>query len=177
MTNNIKWSKAAGSYKYIDLTSVNRTTHEIGETTLVDKHNAPSRAQKIIKKDDVIFATTRPTLQRFTIINDEYNNQICSTGFCVLRANKSIVLPRWIYYHIAKSDFYDYMETVQKGSAYPAVSDGDVKNYIIPVPSLSEQERIVSTLDQFDALANDARRKQYEYYRDRLLTFREKNVQ
>ena len=53
----------------------------------------------------------------------------------------------------------------------------------IPVPPLDEQERIVSILDKFDALVNDlstglpaeitARRKQYEHYRDRLLTFRE----
>ena len=54
---------------------------------------------------------------------------------------------------------------------------------MIPVPSLDEQKRIVAILDKFDALVNDlsaglpaelnARRKQYEYYRDRLLTFKE----
>ncbi|NLL90394.1 MAG: restriction endonuclease subunit S, partial [Dehalococcoidales bacterium] len=54
----------------------------------------------------------------------------------------------------------------------------------IPVPPLAEQERIVAILDRFDSLVNDittglpaeiaARRKQYEYYRDKLLTFREK---
>ena len=53
----------------------------------------------------------------------------------------------------------------------------------IPVPPLEEQERIVAILDKFDALVNDlsiglpaelnARRQQYEYYRDRLLTFEE----
>ncbi len=55
---------------------------------------------------------------------------------------------------------------------------------LIPIPSLEEQERIVAILDKFDALVNDisqglpaeieARRKQYEYYRDKLLTFKEK---
>lgn len=53
----------------------------------------------------------------------------------------------------------------------------------VPVPSLQEQKRIVDILDNFDALVNDlsiglpaelaARRKQYEYYRDKLLTFEE----
>lgn len=53
----------------------------------------------------------------------------------------------------------------------------------IPVPPLEEQERIVAILDRFDALCNDltsglpaeieARKKQYEYYRDKLLTFKE----
>lgn len=56
----------------------------------------------------------------------------------------------------------------------------------IPVPPLSEQARIVSILDRFDALCNDltsglpaeieARKRQYEYYRDKLLTFQEKEV-
>lgn len=56
-------------------------------------------------------------------------------------------------------------------------------NYPIPVPPLAEQARIVAILDRFDALCNDlisglpaeiaARKKQYEYYRDKLLTFRE----
>lgn len=55
------------------------------------------------------------------------------------------------------------------------------RKFVFPVPSLTDQERIVSILDTFDALVNDissglpaeleARRKQYEYYRDRLLTF------
>jgi type I restriction enzyme S subunit len=186
MTKNIRWGNASDEYKYIDLTSVNRDTHTITETTLINKDNAPSRAQKLINKDDIIFATTRPTLQRFALIDDEYNGQICSTGFCVLRANKREILPKWIYYHIAKTDYYDYMESVQKGSAYPAVSDSEVKNYKIPVPSLDEQARIVAILDRFDSLTNDitsglpaeieARRKQYEYYRDKLLTFKEKSA-
>jgi type I restriction enzyme S subunit len=59
-----------------------------------------------------------------------------------------------------------------------------IRNYRIPIPPLSEQKKIVSILDKFDALVNDisiglpaeieARRKQYEYYRNKLLTF--KNV-
>jgi type I restriction enzyme S subunit len=60
------------------------------------------------------------------------------------------------------------------------------EKYPIPIPPLAEQERIVEILDKFDALVNDlssglpaeiaARRKQYEHYRDRLLTFRERGV-
>ena len=59
-----------------------------------------------------------------------------------------------------------------------------VMKYNIPLPSLAEQQRIVDILDRFDRLCNDiseglpaeieARKKQYEYYRDKLLTFKEK---
>ena len=59
----------------------------------------------------------------------------------------------------------------------------DLQDVKIPVPSLAEQERIVSILDRFDKLCNDiseglpaeiaARQKQYEYYRDKLLSFKE----
>ena len=60
---------------------------------------------------------------------------------------------------------------------------GEMKKLRIPVPSLEEQEKIVGILDRFDALCGDissglpaeiaARQKQYEYYRDKLLTFKE----
>lgn len=59
-------------------------------------------------------------------------------------------------------------------------------DFPIPIPTISEQQRIVSTLDKFDTLVNDlsqglpaeieARRQQYEYYRDRLLTFKRKEA-
>ena len=61
-----------------------------------------------------------------------------------------------------------------------------LRKFKIPLPSLEEQERIVAILDRFDTLCNDisaglpaeieARQKQYEYYRDKLLTFKEASV-
>jgi type I restriction enzyme S subunit len=185
-TSNIKWRETTATYQYIDLTSVNRDNHSIVDTIEVAADNAPSRAQKLIRKDDVIFATTRPTLQRFTLIGDDYDGQIASTGYCVLRAKTADVLPKWIYYNIAKTDFNNYVEQNQEGSAYPAITDARVKNFEIPLPPLAEQARIVEILDRFDTLCTDltsglpaeiaARQKQYEYYRDRLLTFKEKTA-
>ena len=66
----------------------------------------------------------------------------------------------------------------------PAVNFGMVSKIKIPIPSIEEQERIVAILERFDSLYNDiseglpaeieGRKKQYEYYRDKLLTFKEK---
>ena len=116
------------------------------------------------------------------MIDDAYDEQIASTGYCVLRANKKDVLPKWIYFNIASSRFNEYVEKKQEGSAYPAIPDSKVKDFKIPIPSLPEQNRIVSILDKFDTLVNDisvglpaelkARSSQYEYYRNKLLTFK-----
>ena len=183
-TNNIKWNDNSKlEYYYIDLCSVSRENNKVYDTQLINATNAPSRAQQIVITNDVIFGATRPMLKRFCLIPNEYNEQICSTGFCVLRANTEIVLPKWIFYHVSTLNFYDYIEKNQKGASYPAITDRDVKAYNIPIPHLDEQERIVAILDRFDALCNDissglpaeieARKKQYEYYRDKLLTFKE----
>ena len=68
-----------------------------------------------------------------------------------------------------------------KGAKMPRGNKEQVMKYQLAIPSLADQERIVSILDRFDALCNDlsrglpaeieARRKQYEYYRDKLLSF------
>ncbi len=180
-TYNIKWANDYENYRYIDLTSVSRENNNIIETTEINALNAPSRARKLIEKDDVIFATTRPTQQRLCLINNTYSGQIASTGYCVLRAKVDKVLPKWIFYYISSTKFKNYVEEHQSGSAYPAISDTKVKEFKIPVPSLEKQQQIVSILDKFDTLTIsiteglpkeiELRQKQYEYYRDLLLTF------
>lgn len=180
-TSNIKWGGLNEEYRYIDLASVCREKNIITETTLINKENAPSRAKKIVLQNDVIFATTRPTQLRLCLINDEYSGEIASTGYCVLRANTKEVLPRWIYFWITSNKFKNYVEDNQSGAAYPAISDSKVKDFLIPVPSKEEQERIVNILDKFDTLTTsiseglpkeiELRKKQYEYYREKLLAF------
>ncbi len=181
-TDNIKWKECREQYfKYIDLSSVNRLNNKITETQTINYTNAPSRAQQIVEVNDVIFGTTRPTLKRYSIITKEFHNQICSTGFCVLRANQEELLPKYLFFMLTTTNFYNYIENNQEGAGYPAISNNTVKKYSIPIPPLEEQERIVEILDRFDALVNDisiglpaeieARRKQYEYYRNKLLSF------
>ena len=175
---NIKWKSYSGNdKKYIDLSSVDRDLHCIMETQNINSDSAPSRAQQIVQTDDILLGTTRPMLKRYCMIPETYDNEICSTGFCVLRANTEIVLPKWIYHNIATTDFFAYVEQNQKGASYPAISDASVKAFSLPVPPLEVQREIVHILDSFTLLTAEltaeltARKKQYEYYRDNILTF------
>jgi len=146
---NIKWDKVPldDSRLYIDLSSVNKDTQCIEDVSEVNVENAPSRAKQIIHENDVLFATTRPTQKRVCIVERQYDNQICSTGFCVLRPLDCLE-SKYLFYCLLSDDFYSYIKPLEKGANYPAVTDGDVKNYEIPVPPLSEQNRIVKFLDE-----------------------------
>ena len=180
-TQNIKWKDNKRVYRYIDLTSVCRETNNILQTIEITASNAPSRAQKIVYTDDVIFATTRPTQMRIAIVPEIFNEQVASTGYCVLRADRELVLPKWLYYNLSTTRFKGFLEEKQSGSAYPAISDNELKGYQIPVPHLEEQARIIAVLDKFETLTHSIseglpkeialRRKQYEYYRNQLLSF------
>ena len=120
---------------------------------------------------------------RYCMIGDDMDGQVCSTGYCVLRVDSAQVLPCWLFYLVGTSAFKAYVEKNQQGTSYPAISDKSVKAFRIPVPSLEEQERIVGILDKFEALCGDLsrglpgelalRRKQFAYYRERLLDFKE----
>jgi type I restriction enzyme S subunit len=147
-TDNIKWNNSnENSYHYIDLTAVCRDELKILETSQVNEENAPSRAKKIVKQGDIIFATTRPTLKRLTIIPHNYDNQICSTGFTVLRPNPEKVISSFIFYSLLQESFMNRMESLQRGASYPAVTDSDVKGFLIPIPPIEEQKAIVDELD------------------------------
>ena len=148
--DSIKWKNENSNteYQYIDLSAVDRESKGITDTQIITKENAPSRAQQLVKTGDILFGTTRPTLKRFCLLSDDYDGQICSTGFCVVRPNQRIVSPDWIFYQFYNEEFYEYIEPLQKGANYPAVTDKDIYNFNIPVPPLEEQKRIVKIMDE-----------------------------
>ncbi len=94
--------------------------------------------------------------------------------------NTTKLLNKYLYYALCTRK-RDILRCKKEGGV-PAVNSSDIKNIQIPVPLLAEQERIMAILDKFDALVNDisvglpaeiaARRKQYEYYRNKLLDFK-----
>lgn len=90
-----------------------------------------------------------------------------------------LVLPKYVYYYLKKLD----LASLNTAGGVPSLTQSVLKKIKIPAPTLKEQVEIVEVLDRFDELVNSissglpaeiaARRKQYEYYRDQLLTFKE----
>ena len=91
---------------------------------------------------------------------------------------------KYVYFYITNC-FPEYVDKVKTKGAIPHISMKDIANFQIPIPSLGEQARIVAILDKFEALINDlsqglpaeiaAVQEQYEYYRDKLLSFPRNN--
>ncbi|TFD27352.1 restriction endonuclease subunit S [Cryobacterium lyxosi] len=91
--------------------------------------------------------------------------------------------PKYVAYAVQTDDFHAQKSNHVARGKVKRLSSAGLSKIRIPVPSAEEQARIVSILDNFDSLVNDlsiglpaelnARRKQYEYYRDKLLTFKE----
>lgn len=98
---------------------------------------------------------------------------------CTPRPNVS---SRYLYHLFTVADLNQY----KSQGAQPGLSVQRLNELVFPIPPLEEQNRIVAILDRFDALTNDLtsglpaemekRRQQYEYYRDRLLTFKRKEA-
>lgn len=89
--------------------------------------------------------------------------------------------PKYIGYLLQTNRFFEFKKKYAQGAKVTRLRSGSLPTFTIPVPPLEEQERIVTILDKFDVLVNDistglpaeiqARRQQYEYYREKLLTF------
>ncbi len=136
-------------FNYIDVSSVDNKQFIINETKLIKGKKAPSRARKLIREGDIIFATVRPTLKRIAVIPKELDNQVCSTGFFVMRTNGELI-NLLIFYYLLSARFLSSMEEMQKGASYPAVTDNEVRGQEIAYPkSLIEQHEIVSNLKSF----------------------------
>lgn len=110
-----------------------------------------------------------------------WNEPIFITDGFGYEAKNKIINQKYLYFILKNMEFS--LNKMKRGAGIPHISGESLKQIKIPIPSLEEQERIVAILDSFDSLCNgltsglpaeiEARQKQYEYYRDKLLSFKE----
>lgn len=145
------------SFRYVDITSIDNRAKRIVEAKTLGGNNAPSRARQVIRAGDVIVSTTRPNLNAVALVPPEFDNQICSTGFCVLRAKDSLD-QLYLFSFVQTPDFVQRLSELVKGALYPAVTDKQVFAQFIPVPSLAEQQTITAILNDQMASAERTRK-------------------
>jgi len=140
------------SFMYVDISSIDRGLKVISLAPEILGPDAPSRARKEIHKGDILVSTVRPNLNTVAMVPPEFDGQIASTGFCVLRPKNAVIEGKFLFYYTTTPDFIGILTNKVRGAHYPAVADGDVKEMALPLPPISEQRRIVEILDQADRL-------------------------
>ncbi|MDN4623441.1 restriction endonuclease subunit S [Pantoea agglomerans] len=130
---------------YVDIGSINRDLKIIENPQYLSGKNAPSRARKVIKSGDVIVSLTRPNLNAVALVNENYDDQIASTGFEVIHPVQ--VESRYIFGLVRSRHFIDSISGLVQGALYPAAKSSNVQSYEIPLPPLAEQKIIAEKLD------------------------------
>lgn len=130
--------------------------------------NAPSKAKQLINVGDILFSNVRVYLKNVAIVSDnKLDNQVCSTGFTVLRVNKQCSVNKFLFYFLLLDSVINKISEYQTGSSYPAIKSKDLLNLIIPLPPLHEQEEIVRRVEKQFAIA-DKIEEQYKEAMERV---------
>ena len=144
-----------------------------------DSNYLPSEGNAIAyQPNDILIGNIRPYLKKIWKADNEGG---ASGDVLVVRIKNSLLTPGYLYHLLADDRFFSYDMQHAKGAKMPRGNKEKILDYVLPLPPLSEQRRIVEILDRFDTLTNSIseglpreialRRKQYEYYRDALLRF------
>jgi len=128
---NINSQNPPTEIEYIDISSV--STGSIDKKTIVLFDRAPSRAQRIVQNDDIIWSTVRPNRRSYAFVISPRENTVVSTGFAVLSAKK--VPATFLYLSTTTDDFVNHLASVATGAAYPAVKPKDFEDSELLIPS------------------------------------------
>ena len=131
---------------------------------------------------DVLFSGTG-TIGRTAVVEETPTNWGIKEGVYAIKPDQTSIMSKYLAHVLCAGQTIERYKRKIVGSPVASLPMADLKKLSIPLPPLTEQARIVAILDRFDALTNDitsglpaeidARNKQYEYYRDKLLTFKE----
>ncbi len=143
-------STESSSFVYVDIGSVDQHKKEIINPQTIKCADAPSRARQLIKFEDVLVSTVRPNLNAVALVGAGLAEATASTGFCVLRSNKKLIDPAYLFNWVKSQNFISDMTRKATGASYPAVSDRIIFDSLITLPPLLDQKRIAAILNKAD---------------------------
>ena len=131
---------------YVDISSIDNTTHCITQPTSYVFKEAPSRAQQKVEQGDILYSLVRPNLKNVAVVTSQDTEKyVASSGFCVLRGKE--IETRYLYHMVLGNTFTNYILGLVSGANYPAVREDDVKGFTFRCPPITDQQRIVAELD------------------------------
>jgi type I restriction enzyme S subunit len=145
---NPKVSQLPERFVYIDLESVENGT--LLQKKFINSVGAPSRAQRLLKDNDVIFQMVRPYQKNnYYFFKSDDLDYVASTGYAQLRAFKSSM---YLYQFIHSDNFVNNVLEKCTGSNYPAINSSDLSQISVQLPKPEEQQKIASCLSSLDDL-------------------------
>ena len=136
-------------FYYIDIGSVG-TGMLTKDIQSIQFKTAPSRARRIVRKDDTIVSTVRTYLKSVWFAENPNDNLVASTGFAVLTPRQK-TLPKLVSYVAQSNSFTNRVTAESVGIAYPAIAETRLGTFHISVPPLAEQTAIAEYLDKTTA--------------------------
>ena len=140
------------TFRYLDVKAIDNSNNRIGVVPEVPSRNAPSRARRLVKKDDVLFCLVRPYLRNIALVPPAFDGEVASTAFCVLRATGAIT-SRFLFYQVLQDSFVDSVPTY--GNSPPAAREDEFLKLCIDLPPVSDQDRIVARIESLFATLDD----------------------
>ena len=157
---SINKNNALKTIRYLDTGSL--TEGKIDGYQTLDIADAPSRARRIVKHNDVLISTVRPNQKHYGILKNPAEDVIVSTGFCVITCDK--INPHFIYILLSTDEMTEYLHSIAEGSTstYPSLKPSDIEELEFQLPP---QEK----LDAFSEYADNAWNK-IEYNHNQIRT-------
>lgn len=155
---------------------------DLHDVKYVDKSDFSKLERSKLHIGDMLF-TYVGTVGQVAIV-DEEDKYYLAPNVALIRCNKEVLLPQYMKYYFQTTRFWDkQIRRLLQSSSMQNIPMEKIRKFEIAVPPLDVQNRIVNILDNFEKICSDlniglpaeieARQKQYEYYRDKLLTFKE----
>ena len=137
---------------YIDTASV-----ENGVLTNIEflSCNFPSRAQRIVKYDDILYSTVRPNLRHYYHYRKNYDHLVASTGFVLIRnKNAENYSTRFLFYYLSSNSVVKHLSNIAElsQSTFPSFSPKDLGKIDLPELTIEKQTKIASILSAYDDL-------------------------